>query len=200
MANQWREFSSLIGFSKPSLTIHLQSYTRHQRTPTIRSHICFQGFVFTIPDHLTFPDSLAYKVMSAKGPVWHVYDSTCPGDQEGGTSGPEIIISSPGRANAKDMKTIRKGQHVILYLPLPSLDEIHSIRSQLFDYTADRDNYLAPDKMFELIDKFGCVPRTIFDFGTRNIDLSDIEKKLENATDVETREVVGHGGLFSSGS
>lgn len=99
--------------------------------------------------------------------------------------GPEIIISSPGRAHAKDMKTIRKGRHVVFYLPLPSLDEMQSIRSKLFDNIADTENYLHPDKMFELIDKFGCVPRTVFDFSNRNIDLDDIEKKLENATDVE---------------
>jgi len=83
------------------------------------------------------------------------------------------------------MKTIRKGRHVVFYLPLPSLDEMQSIRSKLFDNIADTKNYLHPDKMFELIDKFGCVPRTVFDFSNRNIDLDDIEKKLENATDVE---------------
>lgn len=145
----------------------------------------FRGFVFTVPDHLTFPDSLAYKVMSANGPVWHIYDSTCPVDKEGVTTGPEIVISSPGRANAKDMKAIRKGRHVVLYLPPPTLDEMHSIRARLFDDNSDSDNYLHPTKMMALIDKFGCVPRTIFDFGNRSIDLDDIEKKLENASDVE---------------
>jgi hypothetical protein len=41
----------------------------------------FQGFV-------SFEDSLAYKVMAANGPVWHVYDSTCPGYKERSTAGP----------------------------------------------------------------------------------------------------------------
>jgi hypothetical protein len=145
----------------------------------------FQGFVFTVPDHITFEDSLAYKVMAANGPVWHVYDSTCPGDKEGSTAGPQIIISSPGRTNAKDIKTIRKGRHLVLYLPLPSLDEMHCIRDHLFNNESDIANYLKRDRMLELIDKFGCIPRTIFDFGNREIDLDDIEKKLENATDVE---------------
>jgi hypothetical protein len=49
----------------------------------------FRGFVFTIPDHLKFLDSLAYKIMAANGLVWHIYDSTCPVDKEGVTMGPE---------------------------------------------------------------------------------------------------------------
>ena len=145
----------------------------------------FRGFVFTVPNHLTFEDSLAYKVMAANGPVWHIYDSTCPGDQEGSTVGPQIIIGSPGRANAKDIKTIRKGRHLVLYLPLPTLDEMHNIRDHLFKNASDVANYLKHDKMLELIDKFGCILRTVFDFGNREIDLDDIEKKLGNATDVE---------------
>ena len=145
----------------------------------------FRGFVFTIPDHLTSPDSLAYKIMSTNGPVWYVYDSTCPVDKEGMTTGPEIVISSPGSAHAKDMKAIRKVRHVVLYLPPPTLNEMHSIRAQLFNDVSDSDNYLHTDKMLELIDRFGCVPRTVFDFGNRDIALDDIERRLENPTDVE---------------
>src|SRR5271169_3426909 len=83
------------------------------------------------------------------------------------------------------MKTIRKNRHVVLYLPLPCLDEMHSIRDQLYNNIADSENYLPVNKMLELIDKFGCVPRTVFDFGKRSIDLDDLEKKSEIATDVE---------------
>jgi hypothetical protein len=72
-----------------------------------------------------------------------------------------------------------------LYPPLPSLDEMHCIRDHLFNNESDIANYLKRDRMLELIDKFGCISRTIFDFGNREIDLDDIEKKLENATAVE---------------
>ena len=67
--------------------------------------------VFTLPNHLAFEDSLAYKIMAANGPVWHVYDSTCPGGKEGNITGPQIIISSPGRAKDKEIKTVREGHH-----------------------------------------------------------------------------------------
>ena len=143
------------------------------------------GYVFTVPNHMAFEDTLSYKIMAANGPVWHIYDSTCPGVKEGSTFGPQIIISSPGRANEEDMKAIKKRRHLMIYLPLPNLQEMQEIRSHLFDDISDVAHYLPEDKMIEVIDKFGCVPRIVFDFGKRKIELNNILDKLENAIDVE---------------
>jgi hypothetical protein len=62
---------------------------------------------------------------------------------------------------------------------------MHKIRDRLFNDIGDKDNYLDPDRTLELVDKFGCVPRTVFDFGNRSVDLDDIERTLEIAYDVE---------------
>jgi hypothetical protein len=59
------------------------------------------------------------------------------------------------------------------------------IRIQLYNDVNDTANFLPPDEIVSLIVRFGCVPRTIFDFGNRAMQLEDIEKKLENVTDVE---------------
>jgi hypothetical protein len=148
--------------------------------------VSFLGYVFLVEDHVKFEDSWGYKLMVANGPVWHIFDSTCPGTKMGtARNGPQIIISSPGRAHAKDLKAIRKNPSLLLYLPLPSVTEMHSIRDHLYNDERMAKRFLSSGKMLSLVDKFGCIPRTIFDFGNSPIELRDIEAKLENATDVE---------------
>ena len=137
-----------------------------ESTTSNSSLVYFRGFVFTVPDHQALEDTLSYKVLSANGPVWHIYDSSCPGDKEGTTNGPQII-SSPGRADDTDIKSIRKRPHLQIYLPLPNLSEMSAIRSRLHDDPLNASEYLSLARMNELIDIYGCVPRTIFDFGNR---------------------------------
>jgi hypothetical protein len=147
------------------------------------------GYVFTVPNHIAFEDSLSYKVMVANGPVWHIYDSTCSGMKEGSTVGPQIVISSSATANAEYMKALKKRRYLMLYLLLPDLKEMQSMREHLFNDKTDEANFLPEDRMMEVIDKVGCVPGTVFDFGRRNEELNKIVKV--HATDEDVEELPG---------
>src|SRR5436305_6132609 len=85
----------------------------------------FEGYVFNVPNYFQFEASLAYKTMAADGPIWHIYDSTVPSNVTGSQFyGPQIVISSPGASLLSDMKQSR----IIIYLPLPSIQEMKLIR------------------------------------------------------------------------
>ena len=102
----------------------------------------FRGFFFQIPRHFHFQHSLAYKVMIANGPVWHIYDSTCPCNGVGWRkAGPQIIICSFEEALQNELKAILKTRHLTLNLPLPSVAEICIIRELFFsDRNDDKDD------------------------------------------------------------
>ena len=143
-----------------------------------------RGMFFAIDDHAKFQTKKAYKVMRAHGAIWHVYDSSVPSNRPGWKHyGPVIIISSPGRAS-KDLKIVGKIPCLILYLPLPSVEEMHVMRDHLFDDKTD-DAYLSANKMLSLTEKYGCVPRTVFDFGNHAEHLKELEAHLKNIANVE---------------
>jgi hypothetical protein len=154
---------------------------------TTRSAVVFfRGFVFTTGDYHLFEQSLSYKIMDANGPIWHIYDSTVPGNHDGcQEAGPQIIISSPGRSERPDMKPVWKGRRLLLYLPLPNLAEMHLMRSNYFNDPRKTGRYISTDHMISLIAKWGCVPRTVFEVGNDQEQLNHNETKIHSAGDVE---------------
>jgi hypothetical protein len=148
--------------------------------------VYLRGFVFSITDYQQFENTLSHKIMDANGPIWHVYDSTVPGNYDGSQEvGPQIIITSPGRLESEDMKPLKKGGRLLLYLPLPNLNEMDLMRTA---YHNDRDKYetyISKTCMVKLITKWGCVPRTIFEIGNDKIQLEANEAKINSARDVE---------------
>ena len=154
---------------------------------TTRSAVVFfRGFVFATGDYHLFEQSLSYKIMDANGPIWHIYDSTVPGNHDGcQEAGPQIIISSPGRSERTDMKPVWKGRRLLLYLPLPNLGEMHLMRSKYFNDPKKRGRYISEERMISLITKWGCVPRTIFEIGNDIEQLENNETKIHSAGDVE---------------
>ena len=143
-----------------------------------------RGMFFEIDNHAKFKTKKAYKLMRAHDAIWHVYDSSIPSTRPGWKHyGPVIIISSPGRA-AKDLKIVEKIPCLILYLPLPSIEEMHIIRDHLFNDKTD-DEYLSTTRMTSLSQKYGCVPRTVFNFGNHDEHLKKLEAHLNNTTNVE---------------
>ena len=152
------------------------------------SNICLvhlRGMFFQIDDHMKFEGTWAYDVMKAHGDVWHVYDSTCPSNRLGWEEdGPTIIISSPGRAAQKDLKNVKKTVCLTLYLPLPSLREMQVIRRTLF-IDEDDEDFVSEEDMLSLTNKYGCIPRTVFDFGKSKETLKELEAHLNNTVNVE---------------
>jgi hypothetical protein len=148
--------------------------------------VFFRGFVFTTGDYHLFEQSLSYKIMDANGPIWHIYDSTVPGNHNGcQEAGPQIIISSPGKLERTDMKPIWKGKRLLLYLPLPNLDEMHLMRSKYFNDLKKSGRYISTERMISLITKWGCVPRTVFEIENDLDQLDHNEPKIHSADDVE---------------
>ena len=152
-----------------------------------RSALIFlRGFVFTVGDYQLFEQSLSYKIMVANGPIWHIYDSIVPGNHTGSRQvGPQIMISSPGKAADPRFKVALKGKRLLLYLPLPTLDEMHVLRLQYHNDKERTKMYMSETKMIELITKWGCVPRTVFEIGMDEEQLEDKESKIRSAGDVE---------------
>ena len=152
-----------------------------------RSALIFlRGFVFTVGDYKLFERSLSYKIMDANGPIWHIYDATAPGNHTGSRQvGPQIMISSPGKAADHDFKVALKGKRLLLYLPLLTLDEMHILRLQYHNDKKRTKMYMSDSKMIELITKWGCVPRTVFEIGMDEGQLEDKESKMQSARDVE---------------
>ena len=148
--------------------------------------VFLRGFVFAIDDYIRFEQSLSYKIMDANGPIWHIYDSTSPGNHSGSRQmGPQIMISSPGRASRRDFKAALKGKHLVLYLPLPTFDEMHVLRTRYHNRKENSTMYISETKMIRLITKWGCIPRTIFEAGIDEDTLSQSEHKMSSAIDVE---------------
>lgn len=142
--------------------------------------VYFQNYIFTVHDYYQFEKSLAYKVMDADGPIWHVFDSNVPGNHSGAQFyGPQIIITSPGRAQHKDMKPLTKHSRLLIYLPLPSVDEMKVIRINSFK------EVVSDEKMMELIIKWGCVPRTVFEASRDKQQIDSLEEKIRCTQDVE---------------
>lgn len=154
---------------------------------TTRSAVVyFRGFVFTTGDYHLFEQSLSYKIMDANGPIWHIYDSTVPGNHDGcQEAGPQIIISSPGRSERPDMKPVWKGRRLLLYLPLPNLADMRLMRSKYFNDPKKLGRYISKERMISLITKWGCVPRTVFEIGNDQEQLDHNETKIHSAGDVE---------------
>ena len=148
--------------------------------------VYLRGFVFSVGDYKLFEQSLSYKIMDANGPIWHIYDTTVPGNHSGSREvGPQIMISSPGKASDHDFKVALKGKHLLLYLPLPTLDEMHLFRLQYHNDKKRTKMYMSETRMIDLITKWGCVPRTIFEIGMDERRLDDKESKMRSARDVE---------------
>ena len=79
----------------------------------------------------------------------HVYDSTTPETQAGAElTGPQILISSPGKS-VQNLKSLLKDRCRIMYLPLPSIEEMHIIRDNFFSNQDDSANYLPKTKMLD---------------------------------------------------
>jgi hypothetical protein len=146
----------------------------------------FSGQFFAVGDYHLFECSLSYKIMAANRPVWHIYDSTVPTNHAGSQQfGPQIIISSPGRAERVDMKSVLKGRRLLLYLPLPTIDEMKLMRAAYHNDTNNGETYLSLSRMLALIAKWGCVPRTIFEIGNDDVQLDQKLSKVSSAHDVE---------------
>jgi len=148
--------------------------------------VCVRGKIFQIPDHHAFEQSWAYKCMRSEGPIWHIYDSTFPPDRASAkVAGPQLIITSPGKLAAEEVKFISTGSPcAVLYLPLPDAEEMEHLGSNMFSDKESPD-YLSDEDMKKLIVKYGAVPRLIFNFGTRERDLNDLEEHLHTTVNVE---------------
>ena len=118
--------------------------------------------------------------------VWHIYDSCFPSNpEEYQFSGKLIVITSPGRAVEDDMKLMAKIDSLVLYLTLPSLQEMEIMRSSMWNDPTQPKRYMSQTRMKELTKKFGCVPRTVFEFGNSPLALNEIEGKFNTVGDVE---------------
>lgn len=146
----------------------------------------FRGFSFQIYDHHVFQQSMTYKVMIANGPVWHIYDSTCPSNGVGWRKvGPQIFICSSEESFQNKLKPILKTRHLSLSLALPSIAEMHIMRDLFFGDRKDDKDYISATRMLSLIDRFGRNPRTIFEFGNSPGYLENVEKELDQWADFE---------------
>src|SRR5437667_2798923 len=83
------------------------------------------------------------------------------------------------------MKPVWKGRRLLLYLPLPNLDEMHLMRSNYFNDPNKSGRYISAERMVSLITKWGCVPRTVFEIGNDLEQLDHNETKIHSAGDVE---------------
>ena len=177
--------------------MHQIFYSSTRNPPPIiyvpaKKHECyvyFRGHYFRHNSYEEFTSSSPYHIMvtQSNGRVWHLYDSMNPGYYEGFQySGPTIIITSPGRATERDMKDISKNPNLTLYLPPPNDDEMEVIRRTLWNDPDDSDNFISRTQMQSLISKYGCIPRTVFEFGNSPDHLQMIEAKFNTAGDVES--------------
>jgi len=62
------------------------------------------------------------------------------------------------------MKDISKNPNLTLYRPLPNDDEMEVIRRTLWNDPVDSENFILRTQMQSLVSKYGCIPRTVFEF------------------------------------
>lgn len=159
-------------------------YANSANKSTVLVH--YRGIDFEGPEFSAFMSSFAYTIMKCTGKVWHVFDSAAPCAGAGREmAGPQIVITSPSRAQQSDLKPLDKVNNPTYYLTLPSLEEMELIRETFYNNPADERFYISNDKMMNVIDRFGCIPRTVFEFGKNKTKLDQLEKKLHTTSNIE---------------
>ena len=127
----------------------------------------FRGLYFYGNDVYKFSCSLSYEVMHRhfgnRHGIWQVgrrfadYYPLFNIHRDG----PHIFITSPER-EYKETRPFRKNPMAMIYLPLPSLEEMEYIRMALFRDNEDGSHSISHNRMMELIDAYGCNPWTVF--------------------------------------
>lgn len=159
-------------------------YANSANKSTVLVH--YRGIDFEGSDYNAFMTSFAYGIMKCTGKVWHVFDSAAPCAGAGRElAGPQIVITSPSRAQQNDLKPLDKSNSPMYYLPLPSLEEMQIIRTSFYDDACDERFYISNDEMMDVINRFGCIPRTVFEFGKNKTKLHQFETKLRTASKIE---------------
>jgi hypothetical protein len=145
----------------------------------------FRDFTFDISHHLQIMHSAAYNVMASNGPVWHIYDSTCPIDKTGFAHGPsQLMIHSP-EMDGGHLDMIKDERYIELNLPLLNAEEMEIIRKRLY-HLDDLANCVARGRICGLINGFGCV----FNFGNCEVFLNgaQLRKLVEVQSDIDKRK------------
>ena len=145
------------------------------------------GRYYSHPNFSKFINTGIYELIVThfSGNVWHICDTVSPNLQTGFQDfGPLIIISSLGRVQ-KEMKDINAVDTLTLYLPLPTIEEMRMLRALHLQDQTTPAVHITETKMNELIRKYGCIPRTVFEFGNNKSKLDAIEKKFGAIEDVE---------------
>jgi len=148
--------------------------------------VYYRGLDFQGSDYNAFMTSFAYTIMTCSGIIWHVFDSAAPSAGAGRElAGPQIVITSPGRAQQRDLKPFEKNNSPTYYLPLPTLSEMETMREAFYDDPANERFYISHQDMMKTVDRFGCIPRTVFEFGNAKWRLDMIEAKLLTTSKIE---------------
>jgi len=149
-------------------------YTDSRRFKDFVLH--YRGFIFEGSDYCRFIKSRSHRIIECtEGQLWHISDNSGAGPF---LRGPEIVFTSP-EYERHDRSTYESYGPDILYLPLPDLSEMESIKHTIFEGTG---NYMSEDEMLDLIDKYGCNPKTVFHYGDRKEVLKAIDERIEFST------------------
>jgi hypothetical protein len=147
----------------------------------------FQRLFLQYSSHINFTETLAYKLISANKPVWHVYDSTVPNFRSDSLdAGPHIVITSTRDKDQKALKGLRSCYHQMYHLPPPSGREMQWIHTALSSHRGtDRNSFIPAGKLTEFTRKFGNKPGTPFDQGAPQSLFHELDIELENVQNVE---------------
>jgi len=142
------------------------------------------GHFYSHPNFSEFINTGIYELIVTHfcGTVWHICDTVAPNLQTGFQDlGPLVIISSPGRVQL-EMKDINAVDTIALFLPLPTNDEMELLR-QLLSRSDKPALNSSPVEMNARVRKYGCIPRTVFEFSKEKLEA--IDKKFGAIEDVE---------------
>jgi hypothetical protein len=167
-------FKSLGSGSPPIIYANTSGYTDF--------FVHFRGLYFRGTDYRRFMNSSSYRMMhKTSAEIWHICDSgSGPLIPSWADWGPQIVITSPPSERV-DYKAYKNFCPDTLYLPLPTLSEMESIRDAIFAGRTTGEYFISQEKMDELIDKYGCNPRTVLNFRSRKNMLQKIDEQIKYA-------------------
>jgi hypothetical protein len=155
----------------------------------------FRGLYFQGNDAQKFSGSLSYKIMTysscdTKAGIWHIgshFKDNYPLGTNVIANGPQIVLTSPYRQE-KEIRPYRKHYYRMIYLPLPSLEEMEDIRVALFGESEESRYFVSHEKMLDLIEEYGCNPWTIFSWKYHE---KDNRRRLKERIDHYTFNIDG---------
>ena len=156
----------------------------------------YRGFIFEGSDYRRFIKSRSHRIIECtEGQLWHLSDNSGAGPF---LCGPEIVFTSP-EYERHDGIAYESYPPNTLYLPLPDLSEMESIKHAISEGTG---NLISEEKMLDLIDKYGCNPKTVFHYGDRQEALKAIDERIEFSTGWQMldifRDIWGSVSLITS--